>query len=1286
MKPFKLGTAIAGALLVLGVTSAGCVADRPARNGVFNENQYVRKDFLIQGVDINGNAQGTDPGWLVRAAVTEVSTPNLFAGMDLFSGVEGPVDLVRFRVTEDKLQMLSQIAYSNPTNTVANNNAATPNSTGITEAVLNAWPATNVDLKYQVNLDGETTNFYQENQELDWQVRQWVKLQFDKNDMSDLVGLGATISGMVATCADLGDASATLVDGSFNIEGTEDDDVSNDYMEFTLQITIPANLTDTTCQTQYGGEGTAAARVLPDVEGNNIQNNVTVNLKYSFKRATPTASLTYKPWVLAEKDPIHRKYLPWLMTAYDYDEVSNLVAANQYVGRWDPTKPIVWYFDQNFPENFKLFFRNPADPTDPLTIQGATNALLNIAHQANPSTTAQVSFLDYNDGGIVRNYGDIRYNFLRWESDILANQGGVLGVTQLGADPRTGEVIHGTIVYDDYPVLDEIQRIDAFLVSVGASSGLGTTAWPATPPGQTATCEVGQALPLVTTTVISNHNANSTLYQKMQQYLNLNAPILNDPASGTDPTNNHLGPQDFAALNNENDVDFLNAYLTLAPYEVFFDPAQNPFVTPEGQGGVFGPAQLRADQQAEAVFQQAVATINSGVTPFTQASGVGGVANAVGFANAMRDATDAHFKALSDNLNAFPGIQMDTVGAFSWEAAMERDARMCVCSTSDTATLGSVAGYGSCAIGSSGVWETQQQYTQRVTNRFWASTLWHEFGHAMGLRHNFMGSIDQPNFTATRDASGNVLCDDGSKGSPTGCMTGHTVYNMLTSTVMEYNSTPGDWHFQPGWGYYDQGALAWIYSNNGAQPDDPKMDMAIPPTSRSGQLNTTYPYNDPLGFCKVGSNDCSSIGAGPVFKDVNGGSYERNFQRCSDEDIKYSPLCRQFDLGITPSEMIANEIDQYEWGYAWRNFRTYHKVWDLQNYAGGISQTITDMRRFMSMWAFDWAGESLQNTFLRIGINPPAGSDGTQGMGYSSIDYYDQLLVKFSTEMSTQARMMAAFDEAVIQQSSGERPYATVYDKFYGDVTQQGIILDKYFAMQSFVGLWVSDNYDQNEAGSYLSSWGDFDGDPSYQSVAETAVTSMIGETAYASYPYFIPTAVALFAQDSHSPSYIGGGGRIEAKDWIGGWTLGGVGLDSQQALIDFFKTIAINSCQTQSATCLPNCSGNFETCTYDVTDPAQVAKNAVTGAFTGPDGLNYIYIYIASRNQYFVARQDRNIVNWVLINNLNTDLIGNHDDGSNGAYGLQYPIEYTMDSYNAYEYGSLTADTQSSAGDAGSN
>ena len=70
---------------------------------------------------------------------------------------------------------------------------------------------------------------------------------------------------------------------------------------------------------------------------------------------------------------------------------------------------------------------------------------------------------------------------------------------------------------------------------------------------------------------------------------------------------------------------------------------------------------------------------------------------------------------------------------------------------------------------------------------------------------------------------------------------------------------------------------------------------------------------------------------------------------------------------------------------------------------------------------------------------------------------------------------MAAFHEAIIQQSSGQRPYVTVYDNYFGDVTQQGITLDKLDALQSWLALWPVDNYDQNQAaGQYIASYTNF--------------------------------------------------------------------------------------------------------------------------------------------------------------------------------------------------------------------
>ncbi|MGH7294309.1 MAG: hypothetical protein ACRELB_05225, partial [Polyangiaceae bacterium] len=264
MNTFKLPTLLAGALLVvgLGAISTACVANRPSRNGVFNENQYLRKDFLIASTDANGAAAGQDPGWMMRATVTETSTPNLLgSAIDVWGGEQADVRDVRFRVSQDKVEVLDTVQFSDPANPGPAGGVGASNPTGVTENVINAWPATNVDLKYRVNLDGEKTNFYEENQELDWQVRQWVKLSFDKNDFSDFAPLPFQTIDLLNKCADVAEATATLVDGSFNVEGAGDSDPSNDYFEFTVQLAVPLAFNDTTCLTAYGPSLANALRI-----------------------------------------------------------------------------------------------------------------------------------------------------------------------------------------------------------------------------------------------------------------------------------------------------------------------------------------------------------------------------------------------------------------------------------------------------------------------------------------------------------------------------------------------------------------------------------------------------------------------------------------------------------------------------------------------------------------------------------------------------------------------------------------------------------------------------------------------------------------------------------------------------------------------------------------------------------------------------------------------------------------------------------------------------------------
>ncbi len=1196
-----------GALSLLTATfggaTMGCVADRPSRNAVFDENQYIRKDWLVRA----GDSTNPDYGWLLKATITDASEPNVFGGgmYGLYAGAHSDGELVHFVITSDQLQMLD------------NRQISSVPSVGVLPEVVNAWPAVNVDLKYLIDLNGEKTNQYGESQELDWQVRQWVKLTLDKNNMSDLTPLGPFVNANVATCTTV-DVSSTLVPNSFIV------DEAHDYMEWTVQITMPISWTDT-CMESYGPMGPAAQRLARQYE--------TVNLKYSMVRSNPTpltsSSSTaensaggtipaYQPLIVNEKDPILHKYSPFIFYSWNEDPDTNLLASQKMVMRHNPAKNQRWYFEKGFPDQFKNIFTSHNLPPGvaPLpsgipTIEDSTNQLFAKANVANPSATGRLSFHEYNeplDDGtpINRTFGDVRFNMLRWLQTV-DQQNSFAGVTGFTSDPRTGEILTSDIVLENFQIKDYyVERIDAYLQSIGASPGLYSTTvdWPASPlasDGVTplpVACVVGQSAPIVPAQVLSNHNGLSTLFQKMQGY-------LYKPLSLYGP----LGPQDFIV---PQDADFLHAYFTYLPYITYGDPATNPYVTPEsGTTNTSPGTQLWSMIAEEQQFHALAASIDRGVSPYDPSSATGSQ-DALDFLNTYKKMAVNHhaYVYAQEELNSVLAAQhagnnnnaADDITDFAMESVMAKDARHCVTSIANPTAH----------------WESKQEWIDSLTQSYWSQVMWHEFGHSQGLTHNFMASIDKNNFPVELDSNGNPVLD----------ASGNPKYKLYASSVMEYNAAADRVFWGAGWAPYDMGAITWIYANNGTTPSVQGNALGV-----SGQYSATAPWNDPNGFQADGKT-------------------EIQFLMCNEDHEKYTPLCRKGDLGITPSEITANDLDSYEWQYAWRNYRTYHKVWDDSAYADQPMNFVTEGRRFMSLAAYDMSASELTSKFQTLGITPPPDAPSAQL-------YYSALTNKFDNEMSGALDLMGAFHEAIIEQSSGQRPYVTQFDNYFADVTLQGITLDKLDALESFLALWPVDNYDPTQsAGAYISSFAGITG-PFYQTVAEAAAVNMVGG-GYAAFPYFGPLGDAIFTQDTHSVVY---DGRPDAKDWTGGWLF--TRLDD---FLSFFRNIAVQNNFQFPADGI-NCT-TLESCTYDPRTPAAYANQTFystnTNTFTGPDGKRYIWAYIQSRNSWVVCDQDRHIATFNILYQYTLDVIQGYDDGSTpgGAYPDELAVLYFIDYY----------------------
>jgi hypothetical protein len=1195
------------ALVVLA--AASCVGTRPARNAVLNENQYVRKDFLVAPADNNT----PDPGWWLMGTVTSISTPNpLGDAFALSPGNSSGAVPIRFVVTEDKLQMVS-------TREEAATDAA---SQEVNAAVVNAWPAQNVDLMYYVNLDGELTNQYVVNQEAPWQQREWVQVNFDKNDMSDLAPLGEYTWNTLSHCVDTGDVSTTLVPNTFVV------DEANNYITWTVAVTLPLIWDDATCVSMYGDLGQEAAALSKE--------SVTLNLTYSLMRALPMNQVTYQPLVVAEKDGIQHKYGFLFNDTQNLDPTTGLLASQRQVTRFDPTKPIVWYFAQGFNPAYKHYF------TDPTTgIVDRTNAVL-----AASGAAARIAVKEFDDpdglpaGEGPRLYGDIRYNFLVWMADQFS-QNFFAGATIQNTDYRTGEVFSATIAFNEFAFQDfYVQRINDYLLSIGAADDVNAPGeWPTTPSIQDATfatncsstpstnscpltlqnsdgttstlnCLAGSTLPIQSVVQAAVANGTSTVFGKMQTYLGL-------------PTANYgnLGPSDFIApASQSSDPDFFNAYYLLLPYITYADPAMNAYTVPEGGNGTFAPPSSDpwTLAQGEVAFQAAAANLNAGSGngwPYQGVSGAPTVVEAATGASNFRALVQGHhdYKYYQTMARLKQGIEMDTVDSLAFENVADGVAR-------------------ACSLDTPGQWQTKEQWVNDMTQAYWGQVEFHEFGHAMGLQHNFMGSVDAPHYpaypigTATQaQCTANPLS--------AGC-----VATIHSSSVMEYQMEVDRLTFVvPDWGPYDKGAIAWIYANT--TPNGPACDPTSTGTacSISGQLSATAPWADPMGFDSSGN--------------------EMKFLFCDEYHEKYTPLCRTGDMGRSPSEIVANEISAYEWQYQWRNLRSYHKYWDDSTYANGPEALFSDLQKFVSLWAFDWSSSELAVTLHRIGITNPNPS------GQSNDDYFTQLTNKFDAEMAAANSMAAAYSVAMINQAQDERPAATTYDAFYGDVTQQGIILDKYFAMQDFVGLWPVLNYDPTQAAGAYLAWYEGIGDDAFNSLTQWAVTTTLGGVVNV-FPYFQPTSVALFAQDTHDPAF----GNPPIRNWIGGWEF-----YREQDFVQFFLDLAVKAqysgptgCVDANANPIACACTTYQTCTYD---PRNVIDPNSLNQLVGPDGKRYVWAYIQDRNQYVVAQQDINIITNTIILNYTSDVIAGQDDGNfpGLAYTYELPIKYTADSFTQF-------------------
>jgi len=178
----------------------------------------------------------------------------------------------------------------------------------------------------------------------------------------------------------------------------------------------------------------------------------------------------------------------------------------------------------------------------------------------------------------------------------------------------------------------------------------------------------------------------------------------------------------------------------------------------------------------------------------------------------------------------------------------------------------------------------QSEIIDVILPNIYIPTLIHEMGHNLGLRHNFMGSIDKENFYTDEEAKQLGL---------------HTT--PVYSSIMDYGYSELN-TLGVTFGKYDIAALRFAYArevlnNNG---EVIKIENTL--------LDTQASVSD-----------------------------LKSYQFCTDENAGLSIRCNRFDEGTTITEIALHHKKIYNDGYKYRNFRNGRTEFSDLGIAGAVS-------------------------------------------------------------------------------------------------------------------------------------------------------------------------------------------------------------------------------------------------------------------------------------------------------------------------------------------------------------
>lgn len=228
----------------------------------------------------------------------------------------------------------------------------------------------------------------------------------------------------------------------------------------------------------------------------------------------------------------------------------------------------------------------------------------------------------------------------------------------------------------------------------------------------------------------------------------------------------------------------------------------------------------------------------------------------------------------------------------------------------------------------------QAEVSEALSLHMFRSTLVHEFGHNLGLRHNFSGSVDKANFYKEEEYKA-----IGAKKQP------------AYSSIMDYAASTFD--ELPMYGKYDVAALRFGYGREievlplTVQPTGP-VDPETPPVVPERKYLSLDSIDEkikrdhkkyPLGAIAYVRENLQTEYKQPA------GTSMKTYQYCTDEHTYTSPICNRFDEGTNIFEITQFRIQRYEDSYDTMNkrngrdsFYDYHQFYYTLNRAAQFAE------------------------------------------------------------------------------------------------------------------------------------------------------------------------------------------------------------------------------------------------------------------------------------------------------------------------------------------------------------